>query len=559
MRLTNSLSSALLWSALYALVTCSPPTAGHSKSLRPRQEKAKTPSNPCGLIVDDVNRGFAYHYAKDAYDCLSSVPFNPAVATRFIQYINDTVQFQSTLEHLQSPPDGYQQPAVDILSELTKIQHNVTTRTYPNQYQFEIDVQHLLYRAHDAHLYLRGGITAAFSFLAPYSITSVSLDGTSLPEVYLTSDIIKSQHENWDPSPIQKINNEDVVDYLTKFASLNAFGGIEPHADWNQLFYTPALSTQGTGSIWDSNVMFYPGDSIALTMENGTRYLDYWLALYTEPYKTGPLTTGGDFYNYFVLGLLPASYDDNSTYLNPAYALQNLNQTAAALPSKESWKNMSLEAYPDPDVHQDGLAVYQYGATSGYFLRDVDAAVLSIPSFAHYGYSISNFSSTVTNFINQALHENLTRVVIDLQQNTGGTLELAFSTFKRFFPKTDPYAASRRRNHRLGNIIGKAYTNLFGGLKISDERYQDLLADEWVATSRLNAASNKNFSSWAAYSGPEQSKDGSYSLTVSLRFDKLHEYLLTMLARSVLTYRTMSLPPPFSRDGSQEVILPRLP
>ncbi|OAL56114.1 hypothetical protein IQ07DRAFT_530188 [Pyrenochaeta sp. DS3sAY3a] len=488
-----------------------------SEKIRVRQADAENPqSSACGAIIDNVNAGYAYHYAIDAYACLTSVPFNSAVATRFIKYINDTVHFQSTLAYLRQPPLGYQQPAVDIVSELAEIQNNVTAQVYQNQYQFEVDVQHLLGRAHDGHLYLRGGITAAFSFLAPYSITAASPGGGSLPKIYVTSDLIKSRNEDWTPSAIATINNEDAVEYLTRLANLNAIGGIEPHADWNQVFYTPALSTRGSGSIWDSSVQFYPGDEIALVMENGTEYLDNWLALWQEPYETGPLTTGGDFYNYFVLNFLPDSYNSSGNFYNPAYAPAttsiNTTEPAASPAPEHSWRTRSYEAYPDPDVRQEGLAVFSDGIVSGYFLPDVNAAVLSIPSFTQFSDSIGTFSAAVSDFISNTTERRMRRVVIDLQQNTGGTVELAFSTFKRFFPNVDPFAGSRRRNHYLGGVIGEAYTAYFNDLSPEDPQYTDFLAAEWVVTSRLNAATDQNFSSWTEYSGPVQDNSDSFSL-----------------------------------------------
>ena len=514
MLLHQSILSASLWVVYLPGILSIPTSLGLSDTLRIRQESPQTPqSNACGLIVDDVNAGYAYHYASDAYACLVSVPFHPAVATRFIKYINDTIQFQSTLAYLKNPPTGYQQPAVDVVSELSKIQNNITAQVYQNQYQFEIDVQHLLHKAHDAHLYLSGGVTSAFSFLAPYSITAASKDGTSLPKVYITNDIIKSRDQDWSPSPIKTINGEDAVEYLTRLASLNAVGGIEPHADWNQLFYTPALSIQGVGSIWDSHVRFYPGDEIELVMEDGTEYLDYWLALWKEPYTTGPLTTGGDFYNYFVLGLLPASYEPSEDFFNPAYTPDGASGPTVA--PEYSWRKVSNGAYPDPNVRQEGLAVLEDGIVSGYHLPDVDAAVLSIPSFGQSGDAIAEFSGAVSHAISNATNANVTRIVIDLQQNTGGTVELAFSTFKRFFPNADPFAGSRRRNHLLGSIIGEAYTKYFNRLTSDDSTYKNFLADEWVVTSRLNAATDQNFSSWAEFSGPVQSNSDSFSLTVS--------------------------------------------
>jgi C-terminal processing protease CtpA/Prc len=72
--------------------------------------------------------------------------------------------------------------------------------------------------------------------------------------------------------------------------------------------------------------------------------------------------------------------------------------------------------------------------------------VLCLVIFYQTGFAIGNFSRAVTDFIN-VTEAKLTRVIIDLQQNTGGTVELAFSTFKRFFPDSDPFAGSRRRTH----------------------------------------------------------------------------------------------------------------
>lgn len=532
--------SISVWTLLLAGVLSSPTRAIRSKPNRVRQETPNAQSTACGDIIDQVNEGYAYFYATDAHDCLTSVPFNPAVANRFVDYVNTTVQFQSTLAYLKDPLPGYQQPAIDVLAELQNIKTNVTTGVYKNQYQFEIDLQHLLYQTHDAHLYLTAGITAAFSFQAPFSITSASSDGKSLPQVYITADVLKNwRNEDWTPSPIKTINNETAVDYLTKIASLNAFGGVEAHADWNQLFSMPTLDINGDQSVWDGYVNFYPGDEIDITVENGTDYLDYWLALYNEPYQTGPLTTGGDFYNYFVLGFLPASYNESDGFYNAAYNFTDTDSSNDTTPEDNSWKTITNGAYPDPDVAQDGLAVDADGVVSGYYLRDVDAAVLSIPTFGQTGYSIGNFSAAVSYFIGNVTRENITRVVIDLQQNTGGTVELAFSTFKRFFPDADPYAASRRRIHPLADALGEAYTDHFDSLTTDDADYNDFVADEWVVTSRLNAATGQNFSSWGDYRGPIQQKGDLFSRTVSFSFKYLGAY--TEVHRNVITSQVTSL------------------
>lgn len=274
---------------------------------------------------------------------------------------------------------------------------------------------------------------------------------------------------------------------------------------------TPALDIQGFLSVFSSATTFYPGDHLNFTFENGTDLSTYWLAIYNELYPTGPLTTGGDFYNYFVLGLLPASYNSSLTF-NRASSTNNISTDDSISPS---WNKISSGAYPDnPDVVQPDLSIAGEGIVTGYFLHDISTGVLSIPSFDQYGGSVGNFSATVGRFIHGAAGANLSKVVIDLQQNTGGTVELVFDTFKQFFPERTPFAGSRRRSHELANVLGGAITAYWDSLPSNNHSYVDLVANEWVITDRLNAVTGRNFTAWSEYYGPVTYHGDNFSLTV---------------------------------------------
>lgn len=106
------------------------------------------------------------------------------MALRFIDYYNTTMQFQSTLAYLKNPPEGYQQPAFDLNQGLEDLKANVTSGVYKNQYQFEADLQLLVYSVHDAHVDLAAGILSAFSFSSPWSLVTASIDGKETPKVY---------------------------------------------------------------------------------------------------------------------------------------------------------------------------------------------------------------------------------------------------------------------------------------------------------------------------------------------------------------------------------------
>jgi hypothetical protein len=142
---------------------------------------------------------------------------------------------------------------------------------------------------------------------------------------------------------------------------------------------------------------------------------------------TGPLTTGGDFYNFFVLGLPPASWDPTSYFENiDAYYGNGDNSTNQTL---TSWDD---SAYPrNTIVHQRDLG--SSGTLTGYLLDDISTAVLSIPSFDS---DIDSFSGVIVNFIERA--EGADKVIIDLQQNTGGQVALALDAYRQVWPSRDP-------------------------------------------------------------------------------------------------------------------------
>lgn len=127
--------------------------------------------------------------AETVHNCLISIPFNATVATQFLSYYKDTLQFQSTLAYLKNPPTTYKQSSVDLLGGLDAIQRAVSSGAYKNEYDFEAAVQKLVYSTHDAHIILYAGALSVFTFGAPVSIVSVSTDGIAYPKVFILGNL----------------------------------------------------------------------------------------------------------------------------------------------------------------------------------------------------------------------------------------------------------------------------------------------------------------------------------------------------------------------------------
>ena len=315
------------------------------------------------------------------------------------------------------------------------------------------------------------------------------------------------------PSAIKSINGQDVTDYLSQFAAANSVGNLEPNADWNDLMSSFAAYIQDDYSIFESYIEFYPGDTITLTFENETTLApEPWAAIYNSPGPTGPLATGGDFYNFFVLGFYPASFDanapdpcvtsDNSTISSNATS-PNTTSVMDTGATATSWPDSSFPN--NTDIFQPGLYPYGGGFLTGYFLKNISTAVLSIPSFDMYDGDIQTFSDTVTIFLNASHEAGLKKILIDLQQNLGGDTLLAVDTFKHFFPSNDTFRGSRLRAHATADVIGNTFTTYYATNQSPNNSVYDALSvSDWVVTDRLNAETGQNFTSWGEFFGPHE-------------------------------------------------------
>ena len=389
-----------------------------------------------------------------------------------------------------------------------------------------------MYSAHDAHFQLNSGILDAFTFKSPYAIVSLSEDGVQIPKVYLVDDISLQQSDpTFTPSPIKTVNGQDVTTYLTQFAAANSVGNIEPNADWNDLMFSWAAYIQNDYSIFQAKVEFFPGDTIALGFDNGTE-LDpqSWQAIYNSPGYTEPLVTGGDFYNFFVLGFYPASYDPNA--LDPcaspdsssdssaaaatsvAAAATSISSSVTSISSSEATPSVTSfpdSAYPNnTDIFQPNLYPSGGGFLTGYFLKDLH----SIPTFNMYGDDLQTFSDTVQKFLDAAHAAGLSKVLVDLQQNLGGDTLLAVDTFKHLFPSNDTFRGSRLRAQPYADIIGNTFTTFYQDRKSQNSsEYDDLSASDFVSSSRIDIGTNQNFTSWDQSFGPHLF-DGDFFTTV---------------------------------------------
>ncbi|KAK8189978.1 uncharacterized protein BKA78DRAFT_353463 [Phyllosticta capitalensis] len=477
----------------------------------PSATAASSYSQPCAAVSASFTSlveatGVPLIPASLGYQCLKSVPVDKNGDSNLVNEISEILDWQSTLAYLKNPPNGYSNPSIDLKAGLQNISDTVNQGGYTNDYDVQLDISNLLDKAYDGHLSYVSDMAGVIIFGRVGGLVSVSLDGSSLPGVFLYTDLAEvNEGAKFNASAIKTINGRPVNDYLNDLAS--ADGGFhDPDARYNNLFFNIAkrsygASDQGGTFTGLTGQATYDGDVTELVHENGTKTSIDNIALLAADF-TG-VTTGSSFFKKFCTG------GDNSLDLS-SYTSATGDMPAAP----------TATGYPYPVVKTDD------NVAAGYYLNDTgyqNVAVLSIPSFLPT--DPEDFQKAVRTFLADAVKASKKYLIIDLRANGGGATELGYDLFKQLFPSAQPYGGTRWRANNAFNAMGQITTswadssNVTGNTTLLDTGLvgDGALIAEFSVNTSLNA-DNNDFANWADLFGPHQFNGDNFTSIVRTNF-----------------------------------------
>lgn len=161
---------------------------------------------------------------------------------------------QTTTSWLKEPPAEYAekiQPPYDFWANFERIYDAAASGSYESEYAFEFDLYEAFQVSHDGHfVYVPYAVGLLFNFARTEGLVSVSTDGTSIPQVYLYSDILTASTSNmsFTPSELTQIDGQDSTEYLLNWSQ---YGSLQDRdALWNNVFVELAqiqLGSSGSG------------------------------------------------------------------------------------------------------------------------------------------------------------------------------------------------------------------------------------------------------------------------------------------------------------------------
>lgn len=522
----------ILASAVLAVAQRSTPT---SSSTTPSGT-----SEPCAVASRLAEENDNVVPAQIAYECLTSVPVAVEQDKALIDQLKLLWEWHSETGYLKNTPDTWELGSVDLLAELDKIKENLSS--YDSEYDVQVAINRLTLKTGNFHFNYVPDILQVFWFARLLPVTTVSQDGTSVPETYVVADLReKEADDSVNISPIAKINGEDVQKYLNRIATQEQY--IDPDARFNSLMWRGNTSL---GSFVNMGFGDYEGATTNITFKNDTTHTVKNVAEVRQ--NLTEVTNGKSFFEELCTGSFAS-----------AEAMATSDKRISYKGTPHHWKRQSIpsHSYPKPVVeHSSGMVAGYYMTESGF----EDVAVLKIITFStgeekDRGKAAIEFQSVVKQFLGNATEAGKKKLVIDLRENGGGDTDLLLDTFMQLFPGKVPFSAQRYRAQEQFNLIGKAVNSVYENKsiqtlikKMSGQAFADTDLVRYWAYWNFVDVNGDNFDSWDEFYGPHKYNDDEF--TTIFRYNMSNSNPVSILDQEGFTFlNPRAADPPFAAEN----------
>ncbi|CZR70138.1 uncharacterized protein PAC_20039 [Phialocephala subalpina] len=407
-----------------------------------------------------------------AFNCLQSVPLNSEQALAVTRAVMQYVEFQSDLSYKKAPPAGFPYPAIDLQGQMTRIVNSLQNNSYPNEYAWQSDMFKTFMAAKDGHTRFAGDLLVRpIRFTRNVSLVSVSMDGTSMPQIYLTDEILKMNTTGITPSAVTQINGQDAVTFM----NLEADKGFQqdPDAAFNTVMFnpaldfTPGLNVRGFFAGDGRYGFYYPGPNTTMNFANGSTAVFQTAAL--VPGNFTGVTDGASAFQKFCSGPVAtpaAAPAPTAPMFRPGNATSNTAR---------------LKGYPIAQVSSSD------GQVSGYYLTSAansNVGVLSLNSFEPN--TPAEFQAVIQTMLAEMKRDGKTKLVVDLQGNGGGIVVNGFDAFRQLFPQTQDQVFARQR-------IGPVYSTVAQLTSAQFSNFSEATATDIESVILFQSAFNQGF------------------------------------------------------------------
>ncbi|KAF8988536.1 hypothetical protein BGZ52_008355 [Haplosporangium bisporale] len=454
------------------------PTKTTSKP-KPKPTKPSKANDPCAIIAKEAKNSGANLSYSAVKGCFEAHKFRKDIADKVLTSVENVLgNFYAFVDQARDPylnngrdapkpgsSSVFDTPPVDLMKELAKMR----TTKYKNDYEFHMALTFLTLSVNDGHLTYRNSCYDTVSFGQPLILYAPVVNNKQTVQVF-HADTSKQ-------AKLPANTPKDLVDCaVTAIDGVPALEAIQTFTDKHSaLSKDPGVRlNDALGSVsWDENWGIYPGGFARRWALPAKPTMDYTLQCGASkpvtikvPWRITPSDAFeygifDDTKSYWEVQCVGNAHSDSANFINQAQrnksAVNGSEAKEEVAPATEFFRQrgkIEIAAPPrrsngraptndEPQVITRAKEIFTTGTTAFFMLsgsanKDKCVAVISNEDAGDFHFQNEDYVNFFKGF--QMLQDRgCKKLILDMTNNGGGSVDFAYFVNKVFFPKEDAF------------------------------------------------------------------------------------------------------------------------
>ncbi|KAF9938633.1 hypothetical protein BGZ65_012508 [Modicella reniformis] len=472
----------------------------------PKAKPTKAPKDACGVIAKEAvtrDKSLSYGAVKG---CFEAHKFNPDIAEKTLNSLESLLgNFYAFVDQAKEDPakvarSPFKTPPVDLMKELSKIRK----KKWKNDYEFHMALTFLTFSLNDGHLAYRNYCYNTVTFTQPISLYAPVVNGVQSIRVFHVDTTDSRKGLPKDPASlvdcaVVTIDGQPALQAVQEFSDRTSAISKDPGVRLNDAlastsWYNDQWSSSpgGFASRWELPKKPTMDYTIQCGTDKNVRTLNLTVPWIIQPSDNFEYHYFDDIESYWAIQCTPP--DDISNYANmnrETEVVASAPQDSAILapprrddvrvwdggdvlraPAMTMFRERGKIAKPlgpgvrnsragakEPSVITQARLAHRSSTTAFYRLTgskvsDACVAVIATEEVEDFKSDATDYMDMIKGF-QKLQDQGCKKLILDMTNNGGGSVDFAYFVNRLFFPNTKPYFVQDLKDTSLVQTAAK--------------------------------------------------------------------------------------------------------
>ncbi|KAF8946422.1 hypothetical protein BGZ47_000573 [Haplosporangium gracile] len=436
-------------------------------SAKPTTPAAK-PKDPCSTLAKEGNAATGFLSYNAVRDCYRAQSYKADVAAKTLTSVENLIGniYVFLDQAKQSTKAPFKTPKVDLMAGLKKIKET----KWKSDYDFNMALTYLTFSANDGHLAYRNDCYSVATFTQPISLYAPVTKGVQAVRVFYADTTQKNVPKNLVDCVVTTIDGKPALQAIQEFTDRTSAISKDPGVRLNDALASTAwyhdwqVSPGGFSRRWEVPTKA----SMDYTFQCGTaapqKVTIPWIVTPSNNFEAGTFKDTKTFWETQCMA--PASPYNNGR--PDDHSSTDLRQRTNVAPATTLYRerghiqfgpgNHNGRDGPEgPKVITQATEVATTTTTAFYTLnknKNVCVAVIATEEAGYFEFDPSDYTQFIDG-LQKLKKSGCKKLILDMTNNGGGSVDFAYFVNAVFFPKDKPYFVQDLRSTALAQKAAK--------------------------------------------------------------------------------------------------------